>query len=297
MRVDDVASTAVLQRRRLLLRAGFFALFVLAPPLDLLRLDLHLGHFILLGQAWTLGIDDFAAGRVSAAQAAFNLVLRGLVPIALLLGTLVWVSWRWGRLYCGWLCPHFSVVELINSLMRRASNRPTLWERRPLPERRPDGASCRRTPVTGGGGAGRRGFRAAVGRHPADLPAAARRDLPQPAASHADAQPGNLLSAATSCCASSSRSRGTCSVATAALSACCRASSGWSTAAPWWWVSMRGALARAPTATRPATMPVRCGCARAASSAPCSPAPSARRSSPPARRCSGMARRAGCCTG
>ena len=139
MRIDDVSSTAALQRRRLALRAAFFALFVLAPPLDLLRLDLHLGHFVLLGQAWTLGIDDFAAGRIGAAQAALNLVLRGFVPIALLLGTLVWVSWRWGRLYCGWLCPHFSVVELINSLMRRAGNRPTLWERRPLPERRPDG--------------------------------------------------------------------------------------------------------------------------------------------------------------
>jgi polyferredoxin len=31
--------------------------------------------------------------------------------------------------YCGWLCPHFSVVETINNLMRRAFGKPTLWER------------------------------------------------------------------------------------------------------------------------------------------------------------------------
>ena len=44
-------------------QAGFFALFVLAPPLDLFRLDLTLGHFILFGQAWTLGLDPFLRGE------------------------------------------------------------------------------------------------------------------------------------------------------------------------------------------------------------------------------------------
>jgi polyferredoxin len=51
----------------------------------------------------------------------------------------IWTSWRYGRLYCGWLCPHFSVVELINSLMRRASGKPSVWDSRPLPPLQPDG--------------------------------------------------------------------------------------------------------------------------------------------------------------
>jgi polyferredoxin len=42
-------------------------------------------------------------------------------------------------MYCGWLCPHFSVVEMINSLMRRASGKPTLWLREPLPSQQSDG--------------------------------------------------------------------------------------------------------------------------------------------------------------
>jgi polyferredoxin len=131
------------QRLRLWLRSGFFALFVLAPPLNIFRLDLTVGHFILFGQSWTLGLDPFLAGQIGPGQAALNLILRGFLPIAAVVGAGVWVSWRYGRLYCGWLCPHFSVVELINALMRRASGRPTLWERRPLPERLPDGRVIR----------------------------------------------------------------------------------------------------------------------------------------------------------
>lgn len=128
-----------LQRRRLLVRAGFFVLFVLAPPLNLFRLDLHLGHFIIFGVDWTLGLEAFRNGEIGPGQATLNLLLRGFLPIigggALFLG----IAWRYGRLYCGWLCPHFSVVEIINTLLRRASGKPTVWERIAAPRRRPDG--------------------------------------------------------------------------------------------------------------------------------------------------------------
>ena len=128
-----------LQRKRLAFQVGFFVLFVLAPPLDILRIDLTRGHAILLGLDWTLGIDAFVSGEGSALQAAFNLLWRGFVPLFGGAGLLLWLAWRYGRLYCGWLCPHFSVVETINGLMRRASGRPSLWERRPLPQVQPDG--------------------------------------------------------------------------------------------------------------------------------------------------------------
>ena len=128
-----------LQRRRAWLQVGFFVLFLAAPPLDLFRFDLTLGHFILFGQPWTLGLEAFQRGEIGPGQAAFNLVLRGFLPLLLVGGGLILVAWRYGRLYCGWLCPHFSVVELINGLMLRASGKPSLWERRPLPQRQPDG--------------------------------------------------------------------------------------------------------------------------------------------------------------
>ncbi len=136
---EGARTATALQRRRLLARVAFFALFVLAPPLDLFRLDLDRGHFVLLGMDWTLGLAAFQAGEIGPGEAVVNLILRGFVPIALGVGVLFWVARRYGRLYCGWLCPHFSVVEAINALLRRAIGRPTVWERDAAPVRRPDG--------------------------------------------------------------------------------------------------------------------------------------------------------------
>lgn len=114
-------------------------LFVLAPPLDLLRLDLNLGHMIFFGMNWTLGGGQLLSGEITVMEAALRIVLFGFVPIALLVTAGFIISWKFGRLYCGWLCPHFSVVELINGLMRRASGKPTLWQKNPLPEQQADG--------------------------------------------------------------------------------------------------------------------------------------------------------------
>lgn len=130
------------QRQRLWWRTAFFALFVLAPPLDLLRLDLNAGHFIFFGMPWTLGVRD-----VGSLQASINIILRVFVPLGLLVGFGVWLSWRYGRLYCGWLCPHFSVVESINHLMRRASGKLTVWQRETLPEDQADGVRIRPNPL------------------------------------------------------------------------------------------------------------------------------------------------------
>jgi len=135
-----------LQRRRAWLQRGFFLLFVLAPPLDIFRFDLTQNHFMLLGMPWTLGLDDFIAGEIGPTQAALNVILRGFLPLLLAGGALIWTAWRYGRLYCGWLCPHFSVVERVNGLMRRASGKPSIWESAPLPERQPDGRFLRREP-------------------------------------------------------------------------------------------------------------------------------------------------------
>jgi polyferredoxin len=133
-------SRTSLQRRRAWFQIGFFILFALAPVFDILRIDLTEGHAILLGMDWTLGIDGFIAGTEGAGAALFNLFWRGFVPLFGGAALFLWIAWRYGRLYCGWLCPHFSVVELINGLMLRASGRPSLWERRPLPSRAPDGS-------------------------------------------------------------------------------------------------------------------------------------------------------------
>ncbi len=120
------------QRWRHCLQMGFFILFVMAPPLDLFRLDLDLGHFIILGKNWTLGIGELAQQQISTTDAIFRLVFLVFVPLLSLVLIFIVVSWFYGRVYCGWLCPHFSVVETINQLMVKAIGKPSLWESKPL---------------------------------------------------------------------------------------------------------------------------------------------------------------------
>lgn len=129
------------QHWRLLAQMGFFILFVLAPVFDLFRYDLTAGHAILLGFDWRLGIDDFMAGRITALQVGENILLRLFLPIVAGAVAFLAVAWRWGRVYCGWLCPHFSVVETVNRLMRHASGKHSLWDRKPVPPKHPDGSA------------------------------------------------------------------------------------------------------------------------------------------------------------
>ncbi|HPF58594.1 MAG TPA: 4Fe-4S binding protein [Candidatus Competibacteraceae bacterium] len=127
------------QRQRVLYQGGFFVLFMFAPIFDLLRFDLIEGHLVVLGAPWTLGLDDYLAGRIDNQQMSLNILLRVIAPVLLLAVTFLGIAWRWGRLYCGWLCPHFSVVETINQLVRKASGKQSIWDKKPGPSYQPDG--------------------------------------------------------------------------------------------------------------------------------------------------------------
>jgi polyferredoxin len=136
----DARHMARLQRRRRMLQAGFFVLFLIAPALNLLRFDLTETQLWVLGFRWSLGIDAFQRGEATAAQTAVSILLRGILPPLALAAAFMTVAWRYGRVYCGWLCPHFSAVETINDLLHRASGKLSLWDRRPTTRagRRPD---------------------------------------------------------------------------------------------------------------------------------------------------------------
>lgn len=114
-------------------------LFALAPVANLFRYDLVAGHAWLLGMEWRLGLDDFLAGRIGPLAAGGRVLLRLFLPLVAGAVLFLAVARRWGRLYCGWLCPHFSVVETINRTMQRASGKPSLWESAPLPPWQADG--------------------------------------------------------------------------------------------------------------------------------------------------------------
>ena len=122
-----------LRRLRRATQVGFFVLFLLAPALNLLRFDLNETQLWVLGMRWNLGIDAFVRGETTATQAALAIMLRGMLPALLLVAAFLAVAWRWGRLYCGWLCPHFSLVEVLNDLLHRACGKLSFWDAQPTP--------------------------------------------------------------------------------------------------------------------------------------------------------------------
>lgn len=131
------------QTLRLLCQIGFFVLFCIAPVFNLLRYDLEAGHAWLLGFAWHAGLDAFSRGEAGALETGVRIVLQVFFPILGAGLLLMGAAWRWGRLYCGWLCPHFSAVETLNQLMRRATGKYSLWDAKPAPARQPNGQTVR----------------------------------------------------------------------------------------------------------------------------------------------------------
>ncbi len=122
-----------LQKWRKRTQLAFFMLFLLAPALNLLRFDLYETQLWFLGMRWSLGIDALAQGHIGAAEAGMRIVLRAFVPALLFIGVFLGVAYRYGRLYCGWLCPHFSAVETLNTLLHRACGKLSLWDRSTTP--------------------------------------------------------------------------------------------------------------------------------------------------------------------
>lgn len=118
-----------LQSRRLRWQVGFFIFFLLAPVLNLFRFDLTETQLWVLGFKWSLGIDALMKGEITPTQAGLELLVRGLLPILLVVATFLTVAWKYGRLYCGWLCPHFSAVELLNQTLHRAIGKFSLWDK------------------------------------------------------------------------------------------------------------------------------------------------------------------------
>lgn len=116
------------QQYRKITRSSFFLLFLFAPLLDIFRYDLALGHFIFFGHPWTLNLESVLAGGGDSVTATKIIFLKVLLPALSFIAISMLLIWKYGRIYCGWLCPHFSVVESINSLMLKQLNRVTLWE-------------------------------------------------------------------------------------------------------------------------------------------------------------------------
>ncbi len=108
---------------------AFFILFVTAPLLNLFRLDADAAQFYILGMKWSIGIDALAAKEISATQLALQFVSRVFLPVLTLIFCAIFFFMHYGRVFCGWLCPHFSLVELLNHLLLKAYGKLSIWDK------------------------------------------------------------------------------------------------------------------------------------------------------------------------
>jgi len=118
-----------LQRMRLIVRSLFFLLFLLAPVLNVFRFDLTTTNFIVFNQVLSFGMTTEWILASDHWDAGLRILGYFILPIILTVSIGIYIFYKWGRLYCGWLCPHFSVVEYVNDLMDRRTGRVTIWEK------------------------------------------------------------------------------------------------------------------------------------------------------------------------
>lgn len=123
------ALTLSREKIRLITQLSFYLLFLSAPLLNIFRFDIVEGHFIVLGQSWMLGLESSEFECLDTSHSVRNILLNFILPVFILLIATGFIAWKYGRIYCGWLCPHFSVVETINRLMLKHLNRLTFWEK------------------------------------------------------------------------------------------------------------------------------------------------------------------------
>ena len=117
------------ERLRTISQSSFYLLFLCAPLLDIFRFDIIEGHFIIFGQSWMFGLEYSEFECLDTSHSVSTILLNFLLPLFVLVLLAGFIAWKYGRIYCGWLCPHFSVVETINRLMLKYLSRVTLWEK------------------------------------------------------------------------------------------------------------------------------------------------------------------------
>lgn len=74
----------------------FWALVFLGPVLDVFRVDMIRGHMMFMGTAYPFGWDTLMW---------IPIVFYGAVLVISI------ASFIWGRLFCGWVCPHNTLTE------------------------------------------------------------------------------------------------------------------------------------------------------------------------------------------
>ncbi|WP_303673815.1 4Fe-4S binding protein [Vampirovibrio chlorellavorus] len=84
-----------------LIQPFFWALCFLSPVLDVFRVDMIHQHLMFLGKPWPFAFENLKWLPI------------GFYGAVILIGV---ISFIWGRLFCGWACPHNTLTEWTHPL-------------------------------------------------------------------------------------------------------------------------------------------------------------------------------------
>lgn len=111
----------------------FIALIFLIPVLDIFRYDTATKELIILGHAWSLGLNEgFYADQTAlgALHIALQFFLKAILPWVVFLALFPLLGYVTGRFFCGWLCPEGALFELSDFLTLRLLGRRSLYAKK-----------------------------------------------------------------------------------------------------------------------------------------------------------------------
>ncbi|RJQ43294.1 MAG: 4Fe-4S binding protein [Nitrospiraceae bacterium] len=112
----------------------FILLIILAPALDILRIDTDTRSLIVFGHEWSIGLKEGFSVDPSlenASHVAWRFFLKALLPWIIVLSVFPILGALTGRFFCGWFCPEGALFELFDFLTVKIFGRRSLLGKKP----------------------------------------------------------------------------------------------------------------------------------------------------------------------
>ncbi|MDP2158266.1 MAG: 4Fe-4S binding protein [Nitrospirota bacterium] len=121
---------------------GFILLVFLMPVLNIFRYDTATKELIILGQVWSLGLNEaFYADQSmrGAGHIALQFFLKAILPWIVFLAIFPLLGFLTGRFFCGWFCPEGTLFELADNLTLKFLGRRSFFVKKPNDPEVPEG--------------------------------------------------------------------------------------------------------------------------------------------------------------